>query len=127
MVIIYYNKSDASSKRVLKWMDIYQIAYQSYPIKKISREDLVKILSMTERGVEEILKKSSSLQNQEKIKKINKMNMSDALSYLTIHPELLSTPIIFSNNNVLVGYNEVEIRQFIPRSKRYLKSFNTSL
>lgn len=125
MVIIYYNKSDASSKRVLKWMDIHQIVYQSYPIKKISKKDLVKILSMTEKGVEEILKKNCSFQNQEKIKKLYKMNMNDGLCYLTIHPELLCTPIIFSDNKILIGYNEVEIRQFIPRAKRYI--FNKGL
>ncbi|WP_346349677.1 ArsC/Spx/MgsR family protein [Lactococcus petauri] len=122
MITIYYNKSDASSKRVLKWMDIHQVAYESYSIKKISKEDLVKILSLTDKGIKEILKqKKCSSQNQVKIEKLYGMNMDEALSYITFHPELLCTPIIFSDNKILVGYNEVEIRQFIPRRfrKRY--------
>ena len=122
MITIYYNKSDASSKRVLKWMDMHQVAYQSYPIKKISKENLVKILSLTDKGFKEILKqRKCSSQNQVKIEKLYEMNMDEALSYITSHPELLCSPIMFSDNNILIGYNEVEIRQFIPR--RFRRSY----
>lgn len=34
MVIIYYNKSDASSKKAFSWLDKHKIKYCKYSIKK---------------------------------------------------------------------------------------------
>ncbi len=66
-----------------------------------------------------MLKKRCSIQNQNKIGKLSSMSMEEALLYLTIHSELLSTPIIFSETKLLIGYNEIEIRQFIIRNKQH--------
>lgn len=119
MVIIYY-KSNESSKKALRWLDMYNVDYQIYPVEEISRKHLVKILSMTDKGIKEILKKKCTPKNQINIDKLYSMNMENMLLYLTLHSELLSTPLIFSDNNLLIGYNEDQIRKFIPRNTRII-------
>lgn len=48
------------------------------------------------------------------MKKLYSLSFSEALNYLLLYPELLRTPIIFSENKLLVGFNSDEIRKFIP-------------
>ena len=49
---------------------------------------------------------------------LNKLTFKEALAFATEHPECLITPIIIGKNKMLVGYNEVEMRKFIPRYLR---------
>lgn len=54
------------------------------------------------------------------------MPLNEALKLLCDHPKLLRRPIIISDSKIQVGFNEDDIRQFIPRPVRRLK-FNALL
>ncbi|WEZ93328.1 ArsC/Spx/MgsR family protein (plasmid) [Lactiplantibacillus plantarum] len=47
--------------------------------------------------------------------------LNTALQILCDYPKLLRRPIIVSNTKLQIGFNEDEIRKFIPRSIRRLE------
>lgn len=46
------------------------------------------------------------------------MTLNEALDYLLSNSDLLPTPIIMDGKNFLIGYNENEIRKFLPKELR---------
>ena len=48
------------------------------------------------------------------------MSFEEAIDYLMEHVEILQTPIIIDKNQLFVGFNGSEIRQFIPSINRKL-------
>lgn len=119
MITVYYRKTCSSSKRVLEWMNEHHIDYQIHRVEQISREELLYSLSLSENGLDDLVKLQGSAATLKKIRKLYSVKLNEALDYLKQHPEVLRTPIILTKNKLLVGYHEAEIRQFIPRSKRY--------
>ena len=51
---------------------------------------------------------------------LNNMKMEDLINFIKNNPSILKRPIIMDEHHFLVGYNEEEIRIFIPRSQRRL-------
>ena len=54
------------------------------------------------------------------IKTLDLMSFEEAIDYLEEHVEILQTPIIIDKNQLFVGFNGSEIRQFIPSINRKL-------
>ncbi|MCG0905640.1 negative regulator of proteolysis [Lactiplantibacillus plantarum] len=88
-------------------------------------QDLKRILSLTEHGVDDIIS-ARSKDYPEIAPKLPEMPLNEALKLLCDHPKLLRRPIIISDSKIQVGFNEDDIRQFIPRPVRRLK-FNALL
>ena len=54
------------------------------------------------------------------IKTLDLMSFEEAIDSLEEHVEILQTPIIIDKNQLFVGFNGSEIRQFIPSINRKL-------
>lgn len=121
MIKVYHKKSCYSSRKAQEWLNLHNINYSAQPIEKISKDDLLLILSLTENGIEDIVKFKPIVQTQIKIDSLADMTVSAAIDYIKQNPEILRIPIIFTKNKLLVGYSDVEIRQFISHSKRQYK------
>lgn len=119
MITIFQRKNCSSSQKTIFWFKKYNIKYQEYNINSIPKQQLVQVLSLTDGGFTSIVKIQGDAQTQSKIKKLyQKKSFNNALTYLKMHPEILRTPIIFSDNKILIGYNEDEIRKFLPKIYR---------
>nr|WP_285004996.1 ArsC/Spx/MgsR family protein [Lactococcus garvieae] len=46
------------------------------------------------------------------------LSFNEALDFVLSHPYVLQTPIIIDGKNYLIGYNEDEIRKFLPKEYR---------
>ncbi|WP_285013723.1 ArsC/Spx/MgsR family protein [Lactococcus garvieae] len=122
MIKIYYNNSCSSSKSALTWFKNYNIKVQKNKVSTITRDELIKILTLSDNGIEDILKrpKNKNTKTTKAIKLLLDMNFDEAIDFLLANSYVLVTPIILEKGNkVLLGYNEVEIRQFLPKSYRY--------
>ncbi|QPS70376.1 ArsC/Spx/MgsR family protein [Lactococcus garvieae] len=114
---IYYRGSCASSKKALEWFRSHDIEIEVVKIREITHKDLIHVLSLSDNGVFDIVKRSSGPVSDENIKnreKINNMSFNEALVYLKKHPALLMTPIILEADRCLIGFNSEQIRQFFP-------------
>lgn len=75
---------------------------------------------MTEDGTEEIISKRSKVYQELDID-IEEMPLQELLDLVQKHPGLLRRPIIMDEKRLQVGYNEDEIRRFLPREVRALE------
>ncbi|WP_407281253.1 ArsC/Spx/MgsR family protein [Lactococcus formosensis] len=121
MMKIFYRASCASSKKALAWFRSHDIEIEAIRIGEITHKDLIQILSLSENGVFDIVKRSNSVaadENNKHREKLNNMKFNEALVYLKGHPALLATPIILDPTKCLIGFNSEQIRQFIPIKHR---------
>ena len=83
----------------------------------INREELLKILSLTEEGFEEIISKRSRAYKRLKIDFEN-ISVNELLDLIEKNRTLLRRPLILDERRLQVGYNEDDIRKFLPRNVR---------
>lgn len=122
MITLYYGTSDISSKRAKRWFEETGIEVQMKKIKEMSKEDLSQILFLSEKGFSDILKNNKiSTHTEELLGKFEGLSFNEALYFVLEHLELLRLPLIFDMHRLMIGYNDDEIRQFIPQSYRRVK------
>ena len=123
MIILYYGTHDKSSKRAKMWFEETGIEVQMKKIKEISKEDLSQILFLSEKGFSDILKNNirSNTHDKELLRKCKDLSFNEALGFLLEHLELLRVPLVFDDYRLMVGFNDDDIRQFIPHSYRRIK------
>lgn len=102
------------------WFERYGIDFEKQNISQITIDDLLKILSLTTEGMNELFKNPERInhKNEEELEKVADMKLKSALYYLKMNTSLFKTPIILDENNYLIGYNSAEIRRFFPREYR---------
>lgn len=129
MITLYYGTSDISSKRAKRWFEETGIEVQMKKIKEMSKEDLSQILFLSEKGFSDVLKNNIRINTRDKelLRKYKELNFNEALVFLLEHLELLRLPLAFDDCRLMIGFNDDEIRQFIPQSYRRVKRGKTLL
>lgn len=127
MIRLYTQSSCHSSRVARQWLEAHGIEFKekNFSVDSPTVQDLKRILSLTEHGVDDIIS-ARSKDYPEIAPKLPEMPLNEALKLLCDHPKLLRRPIIISDSKIQVGFNEDDIRQFIPRTVRRLK-FNALL
>lgn len=119
MIKIYTTSSCSSCRKAKKWMEDYQIPYKEINlfVKHLEREDLMKILMRTENGLDDIVSKRSKVISEGKVD-LDSLTINEAVDFLLENPSALKRPIIIDERHFQIGYNEDEIRAFIPKELR---------
>ncbi|WP_431734211.1 ArsC/Spx/MgsR family protein [Lactococcus garvieae] len=93
---------------------------QKNQISKMTRNDLVKLLQLSDKGLKDIIKRprKSCSEVRDAITYMELLSFNEALDFVLSHPYVLQTPIIIDGKNYLIGYNEDEIRKFLPKEYR---------
>lgn len=119
MIQIYTTPSCSSCRKAKKWFEDHLIEYKEKNIfnVRLSKEDIFMMLKNTENGFEDIISTRSKI-FQDSDLDVEAMSMSELVSFIIDNPSVLRRPIIIEDNKMQVGYNEDEIRTFIPRRLR---------
>ena len=119
MIKIYVSPSCTSCRKVKKWFDEHKIPYIEKNIfgPELDEEELKEILSKSENGTEDIISPRSKIMKEQDID-IDDMKISELLKFVQKNPSILKRPIMVDDHRIQVGYNEEEIRTFIPREAR---------
>lgn len=80
----------------------------------------MQVLRMTENGTEEIISTRSRTFQNLKIN-LDVLSIDQLIDLVEKNPSLLRRPIIMDDRRLQVGYNEDEIRRFLPRKVRRLE------
>ena len=75
---------------------------------------------MSENGTDDIISKHSKAYQALNID-LDELSLSQLTTLIQTHPSLVRRPIILDDKRMLVGYNEDEIRRFLPRQVRRLE------
>lgn len=119
MVIIYLSPSCTSCRKALTWLEEYNIPYLERNIMKAppTKVELEKIMSLTSKGTDEIISTRSKAFMKLNID-IDDYSLHELYELIYEHPEILRKPIVIDQRRIQVGFNESEIRQFVPKQFR---------
>jgi regulatory protein spx len=125
---IITGSSSLSIKKAKEWFVKNKIPYVERNVAKdpITLSELQKILRMTVDGTDEIIAKRSKVYKELNVN-LDELPLTELLELFQQNPGLLKTPIIMDEKRLQVGYNEDEIRQFIPRKTRKKQWLNWRL
>ncbi|HKL73209.1 MAG TPA: Spx/MgsR family RNA polymerase-binding regulatory protein [Candidatus Onthovivens sp.] len=119
MIKIYTSPSCSSCKKVKKWFQDQEISYEEKDIFRdfLNEKDLREILLKSENGTDDIISKRSNIIKAGNID-IDSMKVNELIDFIKKNPSVLKRPIMVDDRKLQVGYNEEEIRSFIPRARR---------
>ncbi len=125
---IITGSSSLSIKKAKEWFVKNKIPYVERNVAKdpITLSELQKVLRMTVDGTDEIIAKRSKVYKELNVN-LDELPLTELLELFQQNPGLLKTPIIMDEKRLQVGYNEDEIRQFIPRKTRKKQWLNWRL
>ncbi|MCY8621604.1 transcriptional regulator Spx [Bacillus spizizenii] len=119
MVTLYTSPSCTSCRKARAWLEEHEIPFEERNIfsEPLSIDEIKQILRMTEDGTDEIISTRSKVFQKLNVN-VESMPLQDLYRLINEHPGLLRRPIIIDDKRLQVGYNEDEIRRFLPRKVR---------
>ncbi|MGB3161438.1 transcriptional regulator SpxA [Carnobacterium sp.] len=122
MVTIYTSPSCTSCRKARAWLEENNITYKERNIfsEPLDIPEIKSILRMTEDGTEEIISTRSKAFQELNID-LEELPLQNLFSLIQENPGLLRRPIMVDEKRLQVGYNEDEIRRFLPREVRAIE------
>lgn len=122
MLNLYTSPSCTSCRKAKAWLKEYDISFKERNIfaNPLNKEEIMQVLRMTENGTEEIISTRSRTFQNLKIN-LDDLSIDQLIDLVEKNPSLLRRPIIMDDRRLQVGYNEDEIRRFLPRKVRRLE------
>lgn len=119
MVKLYVTPSCTSCRKAKAWLEEHNIPYVERNIytDPLKRDELKEILRLTENGTEDIISTRSKAYADLDVD-ISELSMEEFYDLIEKEPGLLRRPIILDDRRLQIGYNDDEIRRFLPREVR---------
>ncbi|HIY58978.1 MAG TPA: transcriptional regulator SpxA [Candidatus Tetragenococcus pullicola] len=122
MLTLYTSPSCTSCRKARAWLQEHEIPFVERNIfsEPLTKDELTSILQMTESGTEEIISTRSKV-FQKLNMDLEELPLNELLNLVQKNPGLLRRPIMIDEKRLQVGFNEDEIRRFLPRDVRQLE------
>ncbi|EOS8059279.1 transcriptional regulator Spx [Enterococcus hirae] len=122
MLTLYTSPSCTSCRKARAWLQEHQIPFVERNIfsEPLNSSELKAILQMTEDGTEEIISTRSKV-FQKLNMDLDDLPLQELLELVQNNSGLLRRPIMIDDKRLQVGFNEDEIRRFLPRDVRQLE------
>ncbi|MDG6192387.1 ArsC/Spx/MgsR family protein [Lactococcus garvieae] len=109
------------------WLKTHKLDFSIITSHNITKELILQALRVSENGFDDILipveKMSSTKKEIYEFFCDESMSVSTLLSVLRYTPMLLKSPIMFDDKHLMTGFDEYEIRKFLPRTYRERSRF----
>ncbi|MGX6961620.1 transcriptional regulator SpxA [Vagococcus xieshaowenii] len=122
MLILYTSPSCTSCRKARAWLVEHEIPFKERNIfsDPLNITELKSILKLTEDGTEEIISTRSKVFQKLEMD-LDDLPLDELLKLVQENPGLLRRPIMIDEKRLQVGFNEDEIRRFLPREVRALE------
>lgn len=122
VVTLYTSPSCTSCRKAKAWLDQHDIAYKERNIfaNPLNKEEIMQVLRLTENGTEDIISTRSQAFKKLHIN-LDDLSLDQLVNLIKKQLGLLRRPIILDDRRLQVGYNEDEIRRFLPRKVRRME------
>ena len=119
MISLYTTPSCTSCRKARAWLTENELPFKERNIfsDPLNSDELMEILSLTKNGTEDIISTRSKVYQKLDID-LEELKLEELISLIEKYPNLLKRPIILDENKLQVGYNEEDIRKFVPRNLR---------
>ncbi|MCC5896268.1 MAG: transcriptional regulator Spx [Alkalibacterium sp.] len=122
MITLYVSPSCTSCRKAKAWLEEQNLDFTEKNIfhEPLTKDEIKQILSLTEEGTSELISYRSQAY-QSLTKDIEDLSLNELLELFETQPSLIRRPIIMDDRRLQIGYNEEEIRCFLPRKVRELE------
>ncbi|WP_368645152.1 transcriptional regulator Spx [Alkalibacterium putridalgicola] len=122
MITLYVSPSCTSCRKAKAWLEEQELPFTEKNIfhEPLTKHEIKQILSLTEEGTSELISYRSQAY-QTLMLDIEDLSMNELLDLFTEQPSLIRRPIIMDDRRLQIGYNEEEIRCFLPRKVREIE------
>ena len=119
MITLFLSPSCTSCRKARAWLKKHDVPFKEHNImtSPLSKQELTSILALTENGTDDIISTRSKIFQKLDID-VESISVSELLHLIEQYPSLLRRPIIIDAKRMQIGFNEDEIRAFLPRSYR---------
>lgn len=119
MVTLYTSPSCTSCRKAKTWLEENDIPFVERNIfsEPLTIDEIKEIFRMTEDGTDEIISTRSKAFQELDIQ-LENMPLQELFDLIKANPGLLRRPILIDEKRLQVGYNDDEIRRFLPRKVR---------
>ncbi|HEO0180242.1 TPA: Spx/MgsR family RNA polymerase-binding regulatory protein [Streptococcus agalactiae] len=119
MITLFLSPSCTSCRKARAWLSKHEVAFEEHNIitSPLNKEELLQILSFTENGTKDIISTRSKVFQKLAID-VDELSTSSLMELISENPSLLRRPIILDKKRMQIGFNEDEIRAFLPRDYR---------
>ena len=119
MVTIYTSPSCSSCRKVKAWFEEQKLEYieKNIFVCSLQEKELKDILMKSENGTEDIISSRSKIVKESGVD-LDSMTVKQLIEFIRENPSVLKRPIIVDDRKIQVGYNEDDIRVFIPHARR---------
>lgn len=118
-VLFYTSLGCASCRKAKRWLEDNHINFVEKNIfsNLLSEAEIKYLLSRCENGTEDIISTRSKAYLTLK-EEIDEMSLTQLTRFIQRNPSVLKRPIMLSEKNMVVGYDDDEITAMIPVSRR---------
>lgn len=122
MIKLYFTKSSSTCRKAREWLINNKLPFQEINLNKatLSHKEIYHILSLTEAGTDDIISKRAAF-FQDIAYNFEDLSLTDAVSMIKQNISLLRIPLIVDDSHIQVGFNEDDVRKFVPRPARKVK------
>lgn len=122
MITLYVSPSCTSCRKARAWLEENNLEFTEKNIfhEPLTKREIKRILSLTETGTKEIISYRSQAY-QELDVELESLSMTQLLNLFIEQPSLIRRPILLDERRLQIGYNEEDIRCFLPREVRRLE------
>ena len=119
MITLFLSPSCTSCRKARAWLLNHEVPFVEHNImtSPLSAQELQHILSLTENGTDDIISTRSKIFQMLDLD-VESLSISELIKLIEENPSLLRRPIILDAKRMQIGFNEDEIRAFLPRSYR---------
>ena len=119
MIRLFLSPSCTSCRKARAWLLNHEVPFAEHNImtSPLSAQELQHILSLTENGTDDIISTRSKIFQKLNLD-VESLSISELIKLIEENPSLLRRPIILDAKRMQIGFNEDEIRAFLPRSYR---------
>lgn len=128
MVTLYSSPSCTSCRKAKQWLVDHNLPFIERNLNKepLRAEDVKAMLRLTEDGTEELISTRSKIFSELTVD-LDDMSINKLIDLIVMYPSLLKRPIILDDQRMQIGYNDDEIRRFLPREVRQRELIRATL
>ncbi len=119
MIRIYTTPGSTSCRKAKQWLKDNDISFIEKNIfsSNIQDDEFREILERSDKGTDDVISRRSKYLLDHQID-IDSLSLNELIELIKKEPSILKRPIMIDDKHFLVGFNEDEIRAFLPKEKR---------
>ena len=125
MILLYTSPGCASCRKAKQWLKDREMDFEERNLFStiLKEEEIKTLLSRTENGTDDIIStRSKAFQALDC--DIEDLTMKELIALIQKNPSILRRPIMISETNFVVGYDDDEITALVPAHLRNMPNIN---